>query len=74
VRAGDRAYPIRTVDFANELEPGASAPALLVLARGQDGDPTGLLAANDFEPSVVLSASVNPRPVRRLALEGPEER
>ena len=74
VRAGDRVYPIRTVDFANELEPGASAPALLVLARGPDGDPTGLLAANDFEPSVVLGASVNPRPVRRLALEGPEER
>lgn len=70
VRAGDRVYPVRTVDFAGELEPGATATVLLVLARGPDGDPTRLLPDNSFEISAVLSGSVNPRPVIRMALEG----
>jgi len=70
VRAGDRIYPIRTADFANELEPGGAGTAFLVLARGPDGEATRLLPGNDFEVSVVLSGSVNPRPVRRLPLEG----
>jgi hypothetical protein len=69
VRAGDRAYPIRTVDFSNELEPGATGVAFLVLARGPGGEPTRLLADNDFEISTLLSAEVNPRPVQRMALD-----
>jgi hypothetical protein len=70
VRVGDRVYPVRTVDFPNEIEPGDTAAAFLVLARGPDGASTGLLADNDFELSVILSGSVNPRPVMRMALEG----
>jgi hypothetical protein len=70
VRAGDRVYPVRTADFPGELEPGAAAAAFLVLARGPDGDPTRLLSSNDFKVSVQLIGSVNPRPVRRLELEG----
>jgi hypothetical protein len=69
VRAGDRVYPIRTADFANELEPGATGTAFLVLARGPDGEAARLLPGNDFEISVILGGSVNPRPVRRLPLE-----
>lgn len=70
IRVGDRAYPVRTVDFGNELEPGATAAAFLVLARGPNGEPTRLLPDNDFEVSVKMSGSVNPRPVRRLSLKG----
>jgi hypothetical protein len=70
VRAGDRVYPVRTVDFADELEPGATGTVLLVLARGPDGNPTRLLPDNRFEISAVLSGCVNPRPVIRMALEG----
>lgn len=70
VRVGDWAYPVRTVDFPNEVEPGDTAAAFLVLARGPDGAPTGLLADNAFELSVILSGSVNPRPVMRMPVEG----
>ena len=54
VRAGDRVYPVRTVDFAGEIEPGGSQAAFLVLARGPDGRPTRLPADDEFEASVVL--------------------
>jgi len=74
VRAGARVYPAGTVDFASELEPWASAAAFLVLSGGPDGRTTALLADNDFEPSVVLCGSANPRPVRRMSLEGPDPR
>jgi hypothetical protein len=74
VRAGDRVYPVRTADFANELEPGATGTAFLVLARGPGGEDTRLLGASDLEVSVLLSGSVNPRPVRRLPLEGFDSR
>lgn len=70
VRVGDRVYPVRTVDFPNEVEPGETAAAFLVLARGPDGASTGLLADNDFELSVIAIGSVNPRPVLRMPLEG----
>ncbi|HXQ80164.1 MAG TPA: hypothetical protein VN775_02545 [Opitutaceae bacterium] len=70
VRAGDRVYPVRTADFANELEPGATGAAFLVLARGPNGEAARLLSGNDFEISVILSGSVNPRPVMRVPLEG----
>jgi hypothetical protein len=70
VRVGDRVYPVPTVDFSDELEPGATAAVLLVLARGPDGAPTPLLADNSFEISAVLGASVNPRPVIRMPLKG----
>jgi hypothetical protein len=60
VRAGDHVYPIRSSDFADELEPGATGAAFLVLAGGPDGDPTGLLPGNDFKLSVVLNGSVDP--------------
>lgn len=70
VRAGDRVYPIRTVDFAGELEPGATEIVLLVLARGPQGEPTLLLPDNDFEISALLLGSANPRPVRRMPLDG----
>lgn len=70
VRAGERVYPVRTVDFANELEAGAEGVAFLVLTRGPSGEPTLLRPDNDFRVSVLLSASVNPRPVRRMRLEG----
>jgi hypothetical protein len=55
LRAGERVYPIRTTDFANELEPGATGAAFLVLARGPDGDPTRLLPGNDFRLTVALN-------------------
>jgi hypothetical protein len=70
VRAGGRVYPVRTVDFAGEVEPGTTAAVFLVLARAPGGDPTLLLPDNDFEISAILSGSVNPRPVRRMALDG----
>lgn len=70
VRVGERVYPVRTVDFPNELEPGATCAAFLVLARGPDGATTGLLPDNEFELSVIPSGSVNPRPVVHMALEG----
>jgi hypothetical protein len=70
VRAGDRAYPVRTVDFAGELEPGTTGAVFLVLGRGPGGEPTLLLPDNKFEISVILSGKMNPRPVRRMALEG----
>jgi hypothetical protein len=70
VRVGDRVYPVPTVDFPDELEPGATGAVLLVLARGPDGAPTPLLADNSFEISAVLGASVNPRPVIRMPLKG----
>ncbi len=70
VRVGDHVYPIQTADFANELEPGDTSNAFLVLARGPDGEPTGLLPDNQFELSVILKGSFNPRPVLRMPLEG----
>lgn|GEM_PF-1421060 len=70
VRSGDRVYPVRTAEFANELEPWATGSALLVIARGPGGEATRLLPDNDFQISVLLSGSVNPRPVDRLPLEG----
>ena len=72
VRVGDRVYPVRTVDFASELEPGATGSVLLVVSRGPDGAPTRLLPDNRFEVSVLLTGSANPRPVMRMALEGTE--
>jgi hypothetical protein len=70
VRVGERVYPVRTVDFAGELEPGAEAAAFLILGRGPNGEPTRLLPDNDFEVSVQVGGSVNPRPVSLMALEG----
>jgi hypothetical protein len=74
VRVGDRVYQVRTVDFPNELEAGSAGIAFLILTRGPNGEPTFLLPDNDFRISVLLSASVNPRPVRRMELEGFEAR
>lgn len=70
IRAGDRAYPVLTVDFGGELEPGSTAAAFLVLAGAPDGSPTLLLPDNAFETSVLLAGSANPRPVKRMPLEG----
>jgi hypothetical protein len=70
IRVGERVYPVRTADFADELEPGAAGAAFLVLARRPDGDPTLLRSDNEFKLSVLLSGSVNPRPVKRLELAG----
>jgi hypothetical protein len=74
VRAGDRVYPVGTVDFVGELEPGATGAAFLVLARGPNGERTRLLPDNPFEISAVVAGSANPRPVRRMPLEGFEPR
>jgi hypothetical protein len=70
VRAGDRVYPVGTLDFPGELGPGETAAVFLVIARGPNGEPTRLLPDNTFEVSAVLGGSVNPRPVKRMALEG----
>jgi hypothetical protein len=70
VRAGERVYPFRTVDFSGELEPGASGTAFLVLARGPDGEATHLLPDNDFRLSVLLAGDANTRPVLRMPLVG----
>jgi hypothetical protein len=70
LRVGDRVYPIQTADFANELEPGKTEDAFLVLARGPDGAPTRLLPDNDLKLSVILKGSFNPRPVLLIPLEG----
>ena len=70
LRAGDRIYPVRTVDFANELGPCASAAAFLVLTRGPGGEETGLLPDSPLEVSAVLAGMVNPRPVSRMNLPG----
>ncbi len=70
VRAGSRVYPIRTIDFANELEPGQTAPAFLVLARGPNGEATRLLPDNRLRVSAIATAAVNPRPVTRMPLQG----
>jgi len=69
IRAGDRVYPVRTVDFAGEIEPRASGVAFLVLTRAPDGSPTWLKPDGALQVSVVLSASANPRPVGRMALD-----
>jgi len=45
-----------------------------VLGRAPDGSLTLLLPENDFEVSAVLLGSVNPRPVRRMPLQGFEGR
>ncbi len=74
VRAGDHVYPVRTMDFAGELEPGSTAPVFLVLARGPDAAPIRLRADNAFEVSALVKASVNPRPVMRLPVEGFDSR
>jgi len=74
LRVGDRVYPVPTVDFAGEVEPGATAAAFLVVARGPDGTPTRLRPNNPFAPSVVLLGTANPRPVLRSALAGMEPR
>jgi hypothetical protein len=74
VRVGDRVYPVRTMDFAGELEPGSTAPVFLVLARGPDGAPTLLLAENAFEISALVKASINPRPVMLLPIAGFDSR
>ncbi|HEY1792389.1 MAG TPA: hypothetical protein VGG34_05685 [Opitutaceae bacterium] len=63
VRAGTRVYPVRTVDFASEVQPGETACAFLVLGDAEDGTPTRLLAGNDFAVSVVESGSASTRPV-----------
>jgi hypothetical protein len=68
LRAGDRTYPLRTVDFGNELEPGSTADAFLVLSRGPGGEETRLLPDSPLELSALLADSVNPRPVRRMNL------
>jgi hypothetical protein len=73
LRVGDRIYPIQTADFANELDPGGTGDAFLVLARGPDGAPTGLLPDNNFELSLILKGAFNPRPVIRMPLEGFEQ-
>jgi hypothetical protein len=74
IRCGARAYPVGTVDFADELEAGASAPAILILARGPDGEPTRLAPDNDFRASVIETDSLNPRPVRLVPIEGLDPR
>jgi len=70
VRAADHVYPVGTVDFACEVEPGASQAALLVLASDSDGRPNRLLAQNDFLASVALAGTADPHPVVRLNLDG----
>jgi hypothetical protein len=70
LRAGDHVYPVPTADFSGEVEPGATAAALLVLAHGPDGAPTRLRPDTPFEPSVVLLGSASPRPVLRSAVTG----
>jgi hypothetical protein len=70
VRVGDRVFPIRTLDFSGELEPGSAEAAFLVIARSPDGEPNRLLPDNAFEVSAVLGGSANVRPVSRFALEG----
>jgi hypothetical protein len=72
VRVGQYAYPVRTVDFPGELEPGAEIPAFLVVGRSPEGRLTLLMPDNDFEVSAVLLASINPRPVVRMPLPGLE--
>ena len=74
VRAGERVYPVATVDFAGEIEPGGTCPVLLLITRAPDEAPTLLLPGNRFEISAVLVASVNPRPVLGLPLPGFESR
>jgi len=70
VRAGDRVYPVATLDFAQEVEPGATVPAFLVLAHGPAGEPLRLLPDQPFEPSAALLGTASARPVQRLALAG----
>jgi hypothetical protein len=72
VRAGDRVYPVRTVDFVNELAPGASAVALLVLPRAPGGEPTYLLPDNDFQISVLLGGMADPPPVPAKPIDRPK--
>jgi len=69
VRVGDRVYPVRTADFTNEIEPGATAWAVLVLTRAQDGTPTHLLPKNSFEVSLTVAAAVTSKAVRRMAAD-----
>ncbi|HZZ19239.1 MAG TPA: hypothetical protein VFE25_07720 [Opitutaceae bacterium] len=67
VRAGSRVFAVRTIDFQDELGPGETAAAFLVVTEAP-----GLLADNAFEVSAVLAASVSARPVSRLAVGGLE--
>jgi hypothetical protein len=68
LRVGDRVYPVGTLDFPGELEPGAAAAMLLVIARGPDGRTTRLMPGNPFRLSGVVLARANPRPVVRMPL------
>jgi len=74
VRAGDRVYPVGTVDFPSALEPAATAAAFLVVAAGPNGEPTRLRPANPWEVSATLQASADARPVRRTGIEGLDSR
>jgi hypothetical protein len=63
LRAGDRVYPFNTADFAGTVEPGATVPAFLVLARDQQGGHTRLMPDSPFQVSARLLKSVNPKPL-----------
>ncbi len=71
VRSGDRVYPVRTADFANEVEPESVQTAWLVLTGAPDQNPARLLPDQDLSVSVRLSASVNPRPIFRFPVDPP---
>jgi hypothetical protein len=70
VRVGDSVFPIRTLDFSGELDPGSTAPAYLVISLASDGEPNRLLPDNTFEVSAALSGSASTRPVRRFVPDG----
>jgi hypothetical protein len=70
LRAGDRVYPVGTVDFPGLLEPAATAAVFLVLAHGPNGESIRLLPSNLWEVGAVLADSADARPVRRLPLDG----
>jgi hypothetical protein len=69
IRSGDRIYPVRTADFANEIEPESVQTAWLVLTRSPDRNPAQLLREEDLRVSVRLSAAVNPRPILRFPID-----
>ncbi len=71
VRSGDRVYPVRTVDFAHEVEPESVQTAWLVLTPAPDQSPGLLPADGDLSVSVRLSASVNPKPIFRFPVDPP---
>jgi hypothetical protein len=69
LRAGDHIYPVPTVEFSGEIEPGQATTAFLIIARDVNGRPTRLLPTTPMQVSAKIVGAVNPRPLIMEAVD-----